>query len=148
MILVSKEGNLNLALNEKNLSADTITLKGKGELNLTGYTLVASKGDLKVATGGLNIKDASLSTSTPGSVLLSAEEGNVDSNNKTSIDSAGSLEVGAAGKVDLSAAKVVYSESGALRLTAGSTDSDALKVFAHKNNTFNGDEVVRTAPEG
>lgn len=99
LILVSKEGNLNLALNEKNLAADTITLKGKGELNLTGYTLVASKGDLKVATGGLNIKDASLSTSTPGSVLLSAEEGNVDSNNKTSIDSAGSLEVGAAGKV-------------------------------------------------
>ena len=92
LILVSKEGNLNLALNEKNLAADTITLKGKGELNLTGYTLVASKGDLKVATGGLNIKDASLSTSTPGSVLLSAEEGNVDSNNKTSIDSAGSLK--------------------------------------------------------
>lgn len=148
LILVSKEGNLNLALNEKNLSADTITLKGKGELNLTGYTLVASKGDLKVATGGLNIKDASLSTSTPGSVLLSAEEGNVDSNNKTSIDSAGSLEVGAAGKVDLSAAKVVYSESGALRLTAGSTDSDALKVFAHKNNTFKGDEVVMDSAGG
>lgn len=148
LILVSKEGNLNLALNEKNLSADTITLKGKGELNLTDYTLVASKGDLKVATGGLNIKDASLSTSTPGSVLLSAEEGNVDSNNKTSIDSAGSLEVGAAGKVDLSAAKVVYSESGALRLTAGSTDSDALKVFAHKNNTFKGDEVVMDSAGG
>ena len=148
LILVSKEGNLNLALNEKNLSADTITLKGKGELNLTGYTLVASKGDLKVAAGGLNIKDASLSTSTPGSVLLSAEEGNVDSNNKTSIDSAGSLEVGAAGKVDLSAAKVVYSESGALRLTAGSTDSDALKVFAHKNNTFKGDEVVMDSAGG
>ena len=148
LILVSKEGNLNLALNEKNLAADTITLKGKGELNLTGYTLVASKGDLKVATGGLNIKDASLSTSTPGSVLLSAEEGNVDSNNKTSIDSAGSLEVGAAGKVDLSAAKVVYSESGALRLTAGSTDSDALKVFAHKNNTFKGDEVVMDSAGG
>ena len=148
LILVSKEGNLNLALNEKNLAADTITLKGKGELNLTGYTLVASKGDLKVATGGLNIKDASLSTSTPGSVLLSAEEGNVDSNNKTSIDSAGSLEVGAAGKVDLSAAKVVYSESGALRLTAGSTDSDALKAFAHKNNTFKGDEVVMDSAGG
>lgn len=148
LILVSKEGNLNLALNEKNLAADTITLKGKGELNLTGYTLVASKGDLKVATGGLNIKDASLSTSTPGSVLLSAEEGNVDSNNKTSIDSAGSLEVGAAGKVDLSATKVVYSESGALRLTAGSTDSDALKVFAHKNNTFKGDEVVMDSAGG
>lgn len=148
LILVSKEGNLNLALNEKNLAADTITLKGKGELNLTGYTLVASKGDLKVATGGLNIKDASLSTSTPGSVLLSAEEGNVDSNNKTSIDSAGSLEVGAAGKVDLSAAKVVYSESGALRLTAGSTDSDAIKVFAHKNNTFKGDEVVMDSAGG
>ena len=148
LILVSKEGNLNLALNEKNLAADTITLKGKGELNLTGYTLVASKGDLKVATGGLNIKDASLSTSTPGSVLLSAEEGNVDSNNKTSIDSAGSLEVGAAGKVDLSAAKVEYSESGALRLTAGSTDSDALKVFAHKNNTFKGDEVVMDSAGG
>jgi len=148
LILVSKEGKLNLALNEKNLAADTITLKGKGELNLTGYTLVASKGDLKVATGGLNIKDASLSTSTPGSVLLSAEEGNVDSNNKTSIDSAGSLEVGAAGKVDLSAAKVVYSESGALRLTAGSTDSDALKVFAHKNNTFKGDEVVMDSAGG
>ena len=148
LILVSKEGNLNLALNEKNLAADTITLKGKGELNLTGYTLVASKGDLKVATGGLNIKDASLSTSTPGSVLLSAEEGNVDSNNKTSIDSAGSLEVGAAGKVDLSTAKVVYSESGALRLTAGSTDSDALKVFADKNNTFKGDEVVMDSAGG
>lgn len=148
LILVSKEGNLNLALNEKNLSADTITLKGKGELNLTGYTLVASKGDLKVSAGGLNIKDASLSTSTPGSVLLSAEEGNVDSNNKTSIDSAGSLEVGAAGKVDLSAAKVVYSESGALRLTAGSTDSDALKVFVYKNNTFKGDEVVLDSAGG
>lgn len=148
LILVSKEGNLNLALNEKNLSADTITLKGKGELNLTGYTLVASKGDLKVSVGGLNIKDASLSTSTPGSVLLSAEEGNVDSNNKTSIDSAGSLEVGAAGKVDLSAAKVVYSESGALRLTAGSTDSDALKVFVYKNNTFKGDEVVLDSAGG
>ena len=89
-----------------------------------------------------------MSTSTPGSVLLSAEEGNVDSNNKTSIDSAGSLEVGAAGKVDLSAAKVVYSESGALRLTAGSTDSDALKVFAHKNNTFKGDEVVMDSAGG
>ena len=148
LILVSKEGNLNLALNEKNLAADTITLKGKGELNLTGYTLVASKGDLKVSVGGLNIKDASLSTSTPGSVLLSAEEGNVDSNNKTSIDSAGSLEVGAAGKVDLSAAKVVYSESGALRLTAGSTDSDALKVFVYKNNTFKGDEVVLDSAGG
>ncbi|WP_279175407.1 leukotoxin LktA family filamentous adhesin [Parasutterella excrementihominis] len=148
LILVSKEGNLNLALNEKNLSADTITLKGKGELNLTGYTLVASKGDLKVSAGGLNIKDASLSTSTPGSVLLSAEEGNVDSNNKTSIDSAGSLEVGAAGRVDLSGAKVEYSESGALRLTAGSTDSDVLKVFAHKNNTFKGDEVVMDSAGG
>lgn len=148
LILVSKEGNLNLALNEKNLSADTITLKGKGELNLTGYTLVASKGDLKVAAGGLNIKDASLSTSTPGSVLLSAEEGNVDSNNKTSIDSAGSLEVGAAGKVDLSGAKVEYSEAGALRLVAGSTDSDALKVFAHKNNTFKGAEVVLDSAGG
>ena len=148
LILVSKEDNLNLALNEKNLSADTISLKGKGELNLTGYTLVASKGDLKVSVGGLNIKDASLSTSTPGSVLLSAEEGNVDSNNKTSIDSAGSLEVGAAGKVDLSAAKVVYSESGALRLTAGSTDSDALKVFVYKNNTFKGDEVVLDSAGG
>lgn len=148
LILVSKEGKLNLALNEKNLAADTITLKGKGELNLTGYTLVASKGDLKVATGGLNIKDASLSTSTPGSVLLSAEEGNVDSNNKTSIDSAGSLEVGAAGKVDLSGAKVEYSEAGALRLVAGSTDSDALKVFAHKNNTFKGAEVVLDSAGG
>lgn len=148
LILVSKEGNLNLALNEKNLSADTITLKGKGELNLTGYTLVASKGDLKVAAGGLNVKDASLSTSTPGSVLLSAEEGNVDSNNKTSIDSAGSLEVGAAGKVDLSGAKVEYSEAGALRLVAGSTDSDALKVFAHKNNTFKGAEVVLDSAGG
>lgn len=148
LILVSKEGNLNLALNEKNLSADTITLKGKGELNLTGYTLVASKGDLKVAAGGLNIKDASLRTSTPGSVLLSAEEGNVDSNNKTSIDSAGSLEVGAAGKVDLSGAKVEYSEAGALRLVAGSTDSDALKVFAHKNNTFKGAEVVLDSAGG
>lgn len=148
LILVSKEGNLNLALNEKNLSADTITLKGKDELNLTGYQLTASKGNLEVSAGGLNIKDASLSTSTPGSVLLSAEEGNVDSNNKTSIDSAGSLEVGAAGKVDLSAAKVVYSESGALRLTAGSTDSDALKVFAHKNNTFKGDEVVMDSAGG
>lgn len=148
LILVSKEGNLNLALNEKNLSADTITLKGKGELNLTGYTLVASKGDLKVAAGGLNIKDASLSTSTPGSVLLSAEEGNVDSNNKTSIDSAGSLEVGAAGKVDLSGAKVEYSESGALRLTAGSADSDALKVFAHENNTFKGAEVLLDSAGG
>ena len=148
LILVSKEDNLHLALNEKNLSADTISLKGKGELNLTGYTLVASKGDLKVSVGGLNIKDASLSTSTPGSVLLSAEEGNVDSNNKTSIDSAGSLEVGAAGKVDLSAAKVVYSESGALRLTAGSTDSDALKVFVYKNNTFKGDEVVLDSAGG
>lgn len=148
--LVSKEGNLNLALNEneKNLSADTITLKGKGELNLTGYTLVASKGDLKVATGRLNIKDASLSTSTPGSVLLSAEEGNVDSNNKTSIDSAGSLEVSAAGKIDLSAAKVEYSESGALRLTAGSADSDALKVFAHENNTFKGAEVLLDSAGG
>ena len=148
LILVSKEGNLNLALNEKNLSADTITLKGKGELNLTGYTLVASKGDLKVAAGGLNIKDASLRTSTPGSVLLSAEEGNVESNNKTSIDSAGSLEVGAAGKVDLSGAKVEYSEAGALRLVAGSTDSDALKVFAHKNNTFKGAEVVLDSAGG
>lgn len=29
LILVSKEDNLNLALNEKNLSADTITLKRK-----------------------------------------------------------------------------------------------------------------------
>lgn len=148
LILVSKEGNLNLALNEKNLSADTITLKGKGELNLTGYTLVASKGDLKVSAGGLNIKDASLSTSTPGSVLLSAEEGNVDSNNKTSIDSAGSLEVGAAGKVDLSGAKVEYSEFGVLRLVAGSTDSDALKVFAHENNTFKGAEVVLDSAGG
>lgn len=148
LILVSKEGNLNLALNEKNLSADTITLKGKGELNLTGYTLVASKGDLKVAAGGLNIKDASLSTSTPGSVLLSAEEGNVDSNNKTSIDSAGSLEVGAAGRVDLSGAKVEYSEVGVLRLVAGSTDSDALKVFAHENNTFKGAEVVLDSAGG
>lgn len=148
LILVSKEGNLNLALNEKNLSADTITLKGKGELNLTGYTLVASKGDLKVSAGGLNIKDASLSTSTPGSVLLSAEEGNVDSNNKTSIDSAGSLEVGAAGKVDLSGAKVEYSEVGVLRLVAGSTDSDALKVFAHENNTFKGAEVVLDSAGG
>ncbi|MFR1671287.1 MAG: hypothetical protein ACLSVS_12030, partial [Parasutterella excrementihominis] len=143
-----KEGNLNLALNEKNLSADTITLKGKGELNLTGYTLVASKGDLKVSAGGLNIKDASLSTSTPGSVLLSAEEGNVDSNNKTSIDSAGSLEVGAAGRVDLSGAKVEYSEVGVLRLVAGSTDSDALKVFAHENNTFKGAEVVLDSAGG
>ncbi len=148
LILVSKEGNLNLALNEKNLSADTITLKGKGELNLTGYTLVASKGDLKVSAGGLNIKDASLSTSTPGSVLLSSEEGNVDSNNKTSIDSAGSLEVGAAGKVDLSGAKVEYSEFGVLRLVAGSTDSDALKVFAHENNTFKGAEVVLDSAGG
>lgn len=148
LILVSKEGNLNLALNEKNLSADTITLKGKGELNLTGYTLVASKGDLKVSAGGLNIKDASLSTSTPGSVLLSAEEGNVDSNNKTSIDSAGSLEVGAAGRVDLSGAKVEYSEVGVLRLVAGSTDSDALKVFAHENNTFKGAEVVLDSAGG
>nr|WP_302311017.1 leukotoxin LktA family filamentous adhesin [Parasutterella excrementihominis] len=148
LILVSKEGKLNLALNEKNLAADTITLKGKGELNLTGYTLVASKGDLKVATGGLNIKDASLSTSTPGSVLLSAEEGNVDSNNKTSIDSAGSLEVGAAGKVDLSGAKVEYSEAGALRLVAGSTDSDALIVFAHIYNTFKGAEVVLDSAGG
>ena len=148
LILVSKEGNLNLALNEKNLSADTITLKGKGELNLTGYTLVASKGDLKVSAGGLNIKDASLSTSTPGSVLLSAEEGNVDSNNKTSIDSAGSLEVDAAGKVDLSGAKVEYSEVGVLRLVAGSTDSDALKVFAHENNTFKGAEVVLDSAGG
>lgn len=148
LILVSKEDNLNLALNEKNLSADTISLKGKGELNLTGYTLVASKGDLKVSAGGLNIKDASLSTSTPGSVLLSAEEGNVDSNNKTSIDSAGSLEVGAAGKVDLSGAKVEYSEAGALRLAAGSTDSDALKVFAHENNTFKGAEVVLDSAGG
>lgn len=148
LILVSKEGNLNLALNEKNLSADTITLKGKGELNLTGYTLVASKGDLKVSAGGLNIKDASLSTSTPGSVLLSAEEGNVDSNNKTSIDSAGSLEVGAAGKVDLSGAKVEYSEVGVLRLVAGSTDSEALKVFAHENNTFKGAEVVLDSAGG
>lgn len=148
LILVSKEDNLNLALNEKNLSADTISLKGKGELNLTGYTLVASKGDLKVSAGGLNIKDASLSTSTPGSVLLSAEEGNVDSNNKTSIDSAGSLEVGAAGKVDLSGAKVEYSEAGALRLAAGSTDSDALKVFAHENNTFKGAEVLLDSAGG
>ena len=148
LILVSKEGNLNLALNEKNLSANTITLKGKGELNLTGYTLVASKGNLKVSAGGLNIKDASLSTSTPGSVLLSAEEGNVDSNNKTSIDSAGSLEVGAAGKVDLSGAKVEYSEVGVLRLAAGSTDSDALKVFAHENNTFKGAEVVLDSAGG
>lgn len=148
LILVSKEGNLNLALNEKNLSADTISLKGKGELNLTGYTLVASKGDLKVSAGGLNIKDASLSTSTPGSVLLSAEEGNVDSNNKTSIDSAGSLEVDAAGKVDLSGAKVEYSEVGVLRLVAGSTDSDALKVFAHENNTFKGAEVVLDSAGG
>ena len=148
LILVSKEGNLNLALNEKNLSADTITLKGKGELNLTGYTLVVSKGDLKVSAGGLNIKDASLSTSTPGSVLLSAEEGNVDSNNKTSIDSAGSLEVGAAGRVDLSGAKVEYSEVGVLRLVAGSTDSDALKVFARENNTFKGAEVVLDSAGG
>ena len=148
--LVSKEGNLNLALNEneKNLSADTITLKGKGELNLTGYTLVASKGDLKVSAGALNINDATLNTSVTGSVLLSAGEGNVSSNKQTNIASGAGLEVSAAGKIDLSAAKVEYSESGALRLTAGSTDSDALKVFAHKNKTFKGDEVVLDSAGG
>ena len=148
--LVSKEGNLNLALNEneKNLSANTITLKGKGELNLTGYTLVASKGDLKVSAGALNINDATLNTSVTGSVLLSAGEGNVSSNKQTNIASGAGLEVSAAGKIDLSAAKVEYSESGALRLTAGSTDSDALKVFAHKNNTFKGDEVVMDSAGG
>lgn len=148
LILVSKEDNLNLALNEKNLSADTISLKGKGELNLTGYTLVASKGDLKVSAGALNINDATLNTSAAGSVLLSAGEGNVSSNKQTNIASGAGLEVSAAGKIDLSAAKVEYSESGALRLTAGSTDSDALKVFAHKNNTFKGDEVVLDSAGG
>lgn len=148
LILVSKEDNLNLALNEKNLSADTISLKGKGELNLTGYTLVASKGDLKVSAGALNINDATLNTSAAGSVLLSAGEGNVSSNKQTNIASGAGLEVSAAGKIDLSAAKVEYSESGALRLTAGSTDSDALKVFAHKNNTFKGDEVVMDSAGG
>lgn len=148
--LVSKEGNLNLALNEneKNLSADTITLKGKGELNLTGYTLVASKGDLKVSTGALNINDATLNTSVTGSVLLSAGEGNVSSNKQTNIASGAGLEVSAAGKIDLSAAKVEYSESGALRLTAGSADSDALKVFAHENNTFKGAEVLLDSAGG
>lgn len=148
LILVSKEGNLNLALNEKNLSADTITLKGKGELNLTGYTLVASKGDLKVSAGALNINDAILNTSVTGSVLLSAGEGNVSSNKQTNIASGAGLEVSAAGKIDLSAAKVEYSESGALRLTAGSADSDALKVFAHDNNTFKGAEVVMDSAGG
>lgn len=148
LILVSKEGNLNLALNEKNLSADTITLKGKGELNLTGYTLVASKGDLKVSTGALNINDATLNTSVTGSVLLSAGEGNVSSNKQTNIASGAGLEVSAAGKIDLSAAKVEYSESGALRLTAGSADSDALKVFAHENNTFKGAEVLLDSAGG
>lgn len=146
--LVSKEGSLNLALDDKNLSADTITLQGKGKLELTGYQLAASNGDLKVSAGALNINDASLSTSSSGSVLLSAEEGNVDSNNKTSIDSAGSLEVSAAGKIDLSAAKVEYSEVGVLRLVVGSTDSDALKVFAHDNNTFKGAEVVLDSAGG
>lgn len=148
--LVSKEGNLNLALNEndKNLSADTITLQGKGKLDLTGYQLAASNGDLKVSAGALNINDASLSTSSSGSVLLSAGEENVESDSQTKIVSGAGLEVSAAGKIDLSAAKVEYSESGALRLTAGSTDADALKVFAHKNNTFKGDEVVLDSAGG
>ena len=146
--LVATEGNLNLALNEKNLSADSITLEGKGELDLTGYKLAAVSGDLKVSAGRLNINDASLSTSTPGSVLLSAAEGSVESDNQTNIDSAGSLEVSAAGKIDLSEAVVKYSETGALRLTAGSTDTDALKVFAHENNTFKGSEVVLDSAGG
>lgn len=146
--LAATEGNLNLALNDKNLSADSITLEGKGELDLTGYKLAAVSGDLKVSAGGLNINDASLSTSTPGSILLSASEGGVVSNNLTSINSAGSLEVSAAGKIDLSAASVEYSETGALRLTAGSTDTAALKVFAHENNTFKGSEVILDSAGG
>ena len=146
--LVSKEGSLNLALDDKNLSADTITLQGKGKLDLTGYQLAASNGDLKVSAGALNINDASLSTSSSGSVLLSVGEENVESDSQTKIVSGASLEVSAAGKIDFSAAKVEYSESGALRLTAGSTDSDALKVFAHKNNTFKGDEVVLDSAGG
>lgn len=146
--LVATEGNLNLALNEKNLSADSITLEGKGELDLTGYKLAAVSGDLKVSAGGLNINDVSLSTSTPGSILLSAAEGSVESDNQTNIDSAGSLEVSAAGKIDLSAAAVEYSGTGALRLTAGSTDTDALKVFAHENNTFKGSEVILESAGG
>lgn len=148
--LVSKEGNLNLALNEndKNLSADTITLQGKGKLDLTGYQLAASNGDLKVSAGALNINDASLSTSSSGSVLLSAGEENVESDSQTKIVSGAGLEVSAAGKIDLSAAKVEYSESGALRLTAGSADSDALKVFAHENNTFKGAEVLLDSAGG
>lgn len=146
--LVATEGNLNLALNEKNLSADSITLEGKGELDLTGYKLAAVSGDLKVSAGRLNINDASLSTSTPGSILLSAAEGSVESDNQTNIDSAGSLEVSAAGKIDLSEAEVKYSETGALRLTAGSTDTDALKVFAHENNTFKGSEVILESAGG
>lgn len=148
--LVSKEGKLNLALNEndKNLSADTITLQGKGKLDLTGYQLAASNGDLKVSAGALNINDASLSTSSSGSVLLSAGEENVESDSQTKIVSGAGLEVSAAGKIDLSAAKVEYSESGALRLTAGSADSDALKVFAHENNTFKGAEVLLDSAGG
>lgn len=146
--LVSKEGSLNLALDDKNLSADTITLKGKDELNLTGYQLTASKGDLEVSAGALNINDATLNTSAAGSVLLSAGEGNVSSNKQTKIVSGAGLEVSAAGKIDLSAAKVEYSESGALRLTAGSADSDALKVFAHENNTFKGAEVLLDSAGG
>lgn len=146
--LVSKEGSLKLDLNEKNLSAGTITLKGKGELDLTGYNLSASKGDLTVSAGALNINDASLSTLSPGSVLLSASEGNVGSNNQTAIDSAGSLEVSAAGKIDLSGAEVKYSETEALHLTSESTDSDALQMFAHENNTFKGTEVVLESAGG
>lgn len=146
--LVATEGNLNLALNEKNLSADSISLEGKGALDLTGYELEAINGDLKVSAGGLNINDASLSTSTPGSILLSAAEGSVESDNQTNIDSAGTLEVSAAGKIDLSEAEVKYSGTGALRLTAGSTDTDALKVFAHENNTFKGSEVILDSAGG
>lgn len=148
LILVSKEGSLNLALGDKNLSADTITLQGKGKLDLTGYQLAASNGDLKVSAGALNINDASLSTSSSGSVLLSAGEENVESDSQTKIVSGAGLEVSAAGKIDLSAVKVEYSESGALRLTAGSADSDALKVFAHDNNTFKGAEVVLDSAGG
>lgn len=146
--LVSKEGSLNLSLDEKNLSADSITLEGKGDLDLTGYRLAASKGNLEVSAGSLNINDATLSTSVAGSVLLSAGEENVGSNSQTKIASGAGLEVSAAGKIDLSAATVEYSEDGALCLVAGSTDSDALKVFVHKDNTFNGKEVVLDSAGG
>lgn len=146
--LVATEGNLNLALNDKNLSADSITLEGKGAIDLTGYELEAINGDLKVSAGSLNINDSTLSTSASGSVLLSAGEENVESNNQTKIASGVGLAVSAAGKIDLSEATVKYSEKGALHLTAGSTDSDALKVFAHENNTFKGSEVVLDSAGG